>query len=97
MQAPECAICWECLTADNRALLSPCGHTQLCVGCAQAVFKTTRECPLCRQKITTKPMQCPMSLLGGASLKVDFKKNAEKICKENEKVSRIIYICKLNC
>ncbi|XP_059063483.1 protein SUPPRESSOR OF GENE SILENCING 3 homolog isoform X2 [Cryptomeria japonica] len=78
-KAPECAICWECLTSDNRALLTPCGHTQVCVGCAQAVFKTTKECPLCRQKITKKPMQCPMSLLD-ASLKVDSKKNEEQIC-----------------
>lgn len=59
---PECMVCWDNLTPENRALLDPCGHARLCVDCALEVFKTKRECPLCRQKIMKKPILCPKSL-----------------------------------
>lgn len=59
---PECMVCWDNLTPENRALLDPCGHARLCVDCALEVFKVKRECPLCRQKIMKKPILCPKSL-----------------------------------
>ncbi|KAH9301700.1 hypothetical protein KI387_013283, partial [Taxus chinensis] len=83
-ETSECVVCWECLTPENRALLAPCGHTQVCIQCAQKVFTTQKECPLCRQKIAKKPMLCPTSLLG-ASLEIDLEKNKEQAHRENEK------------
>lgn len=61
---PECMVCWDNLTPENRALLDPCGHARLCIDCAKEVFKTRKECPLCRAEIKKRPILCPKSLLG---------------------------------
>lgn len=61
---PECMVCWDNLTPENRALLDPCGHARLCIDCAKEVFKTRKECPLCRSEIKKKPILCPKSLQG---------------------------------
>lgn len=63
---PECMVCWDNLTPENRALLDPCGHARLCIDCALEVFKVRKECPLCRGKIMKKPILCPRSLLGAS-------------------------------
>lgn len=47
-------LCKICFANDINAVMIPCGHLALCIGCAQSV-KTSKSplCPLCRVQITT--------------------------------------------
>ncbi|XP_067396354.1 E3 ubiquitin-protein ligase NEURL3 [Emydura macquarii macquarii] len=46
--AEECAIC---LSHEASARLHPCGHASFCHCCAQKVFRSNAQCPMCRQQI----------------------------------------------
>ena len=39
--------CKICLDKPVQTVLKPCGHSLMCVACAQSV----KQCPICRQKI----------------------------------------------
>eukprot|EP01006_Ploeotia_vitrea_P011480 TRINITY_DN30553_c0_g1_i1.p1 TRINITY_DN30553_c0_g1~~TRINITY_DN30553_c0_g1_i1.p1 ORF type:complete len:366 (+),score=23.94 TRINITY_DN30553_c0_g1_i1:87-1184(+) len=47
--APTCVIC---LTELPKVLLQPCSHLCLCSGCADSQIKQSRQCPVCRRKVT---------------------------------------------
>eukprot|EP00286_Rhodomonas_abbreviata_P015309 CAMPEP_0181325472 /NCGR_PEP_ID=MMETSP1101-20121128/20945_1 /TAXON_ID=46948 /ORGANISM="Rhodomonas abbreviata, Strain Caron Lab Isolate" /LENGTH=523 /DNA_ID=CAMNT_0023433785 /DNA_START=415 /DNA_END=1986 /DNA_ORIENTATION=+ len=49
-EGQECAICME---ARKSAVLMPCGHTDLCLGCAEHLLSNTSTaiCPICRTRI----------------------------------------------
>jgi len=47
-----CCVCLESFGSQDvdRVLLEPCGHAKLCRACATRIFRTTRQCPTCRQQ-----------------------------------------------
>mmetsp|Transcript_38527 Transcript_38527/g.121417 ORF Transcript_38527/g.121417 Transcript_38527/m.121417 type:complete len:375 (+) Transcript_38527:746-1870(+) len=47
-EGEECAVCME--MAKN-AILFPCGHQDLCIGCAEHIKNNGGTCPVCRHKI----------------------------------------------
>jgi len=50
----ECLVCFE-QVPHQFVTFQPCGHRQVCGGCAGAVMhgpKGKRECPKCRQPAT---------------------------------------------
>jgi len=44
----ECVVCYD---KDYDVVLAPCGHLCLCGWCAQKIYNSTRECPMCRSHI----------------------------------------------
>jgi len=50
-EGQECAICME---AKKSSILQPCGHNDLCFGCAEHLWKHTdpKICPICRTQIS---------------------------------------------
>ena len=49
LDMPECIIC---LVGQKNAILN-CGHFDLCSGCVETVWDSTKKCPICRSKITS--------------------------------------------
>lgn len=49
-EGQECAVCME---MRNGAEVTPCGHKDLCYGCAQHIWKSGGVCPMCRGKISS--------------------------------------------
>uniref|UniRef100_A0A6U4LBZ0 RING-type domain-containing protein n=1 Tax=Hemiselmis andersenii TaxID=464988 RepID=A0A6U4LBZ0_HEMAN len=47
-EGEECAVCME---QAKGAKLEPCGHRDLCYGCAEHIRKHGGDCPMCRAKI----------------------------------------------
>jgi hypothetical protein len=45
-------LCRVCVDNVINCVLLECGHYTMCIECAQAVYKSSRECPICRQTIT---------------------------------------------
>ncbi|KAH7425045.1 hypothetical protein KP509_11G037400 [Ceratopteris richardii] len=59
-EVSECCMCMDELSPKNRAVLYPCGHATICLGCALLVYNEDRKlCPICREKIKKKPMLLP--------------------------------------
>ena len=48
-QQRECIICMD---NPRNSVLIPCGHLGVCMECAQELQRTTKMCPVCRNKIT---------------------------------------------
>uniref|UniRef100_A0A7S0HQT2 RING-type domain-containing protein n=1 Tax=Hanusia phi TaxID=3032 RepID=A0A7S0HQT2_9CRYP len=46
----ECCICFE---EREQARLLPCGHSEICYGCAEHIKKSAGSCPVCRVKIVS--------------------------------------------
>jgi len=46
----ECVVCME---QKNGAELRPCGHKDMCFGCANHIFKSGGHCPMCRAVIAS--------------------------------------------
>jgi hypothetical protein len=46
----ECVVCME---QRNGAELRPCGHKDMCFGCANHIFKSGGHCPMCRAVIAS--------------------------------------------
>ena len=44
-------MCVVCYDNQQNAVLLTCGHGSLCFSCAVDVYRSTRECPLCRSKV----------------------------------------------
>ncbi len=44
-----CFVCWD---ASPDAVLLECGHSGLCVACAERLLQRERRCPLCRMGFT---------------------------------------------
>jgi hypothetical protein len=44
----ECVICFD---GPQSAVCVPCGHTAVCMQCAEEILTTTAECPVCRAHI----------------------------------------------
>lgn len=60
MQVPECCLCMDTLSDENRAIFNPCGHARICLDCAVDVYNTEKkQCPMCREKIRKKPTLLP--------------------------------------
>jgi hypothetical protein len=48
---PEPEKCAVCMDQPRNAVLVPCGHAVLCMGCAGAIMdRRPRKCPICRQE-----------------------------------------------
>lgn len=74
--SPECAICFEDMESGKggkkwlgyrpkprrRAVFVPCGHACVCNLCANKIHKSTNQCPVCRSKLTKKPVTLPAVL-----------------------------------
>jgi hypothetical protein len=74
--SPECVICFEDMESGKggkkwlgyrskprrRAVFVPCGHACVCNLCANKIHKSTNQCPVCRSKLTKKPMTLPAVL-----------------------------------
>jgi hypothetical protein len=46
----------------RRAVFVPCGHACVCNLCANKIHKSTNQCPICRSKLTKKPVTLPAVL-----------------------------------
>eukprot|EP01026_Neomeris_dumetosa_P020824 TRINITY_DN1841_c0_g1_i11.p1 TRINITY_DN1841_c0_g1~~TRINITY_DN1841_c0_g1_i11.p1 ORF type:complete len:378 (-),score=50.75 TRINITY_DN1841_c0_g1_i11:604-1737(-) len=46
----ECVIC---LTAPKDTAVLPCRHFCMCQDCAKEVYRTSRQCPICRIKVSS--------------------------------------------
>ena len=46
----------------RRAVFVPCGHACVCNLCANKIHKSTNQCPVCRSKLTKKPLTLPAVL-----------------------------------
>jgi len=44
-------LCCMCLDKQKNAVLTPCGHKAMCLGCAEQLYARGRNCPLCRARI----------------------------------------------
>jgi len=49
-EGEECCVCFA---ARQSARLNPCGHQDLCVGCAEFMLHNSPYCPMCRSPITS--------------------------------------------
>ena len=47
--ADEPSNCMVCLEQAPNAILLECGHSGLCIECANVLWAQARRCPLCRQ------------------------------------------------
>lgn len=45
--------CVVCFSKENDYAFMPCRHKCVCQGCAKATYDRYRECPICRQPITS--------------------------------------------
>ena len=49
--APEPEKCAVCMDQPRNAVLVPCGHAVLCMGCAAGIMdRIPHKCPICRQE-----------------------------------------------
>ena len=48
---PECLICTELITGQNRSCFVPCGCAHWCQDCAQILLAREDRCPTCRSPI----------------------------------------------
>lgn len=46
IETEECAVCME---VQKTHAFVPCGHRCVCVGCSEAIMKSSKKCPLCNQ------------------------------------------------
>ncbi len=52
-EQPAASSCSICLDAPRDAVLLPCGHAALCMGCAANVMRAGRRCPICRAAVAS--------------------------------------------
>lgn len=45
-------LCCVCMDTKKDAVLTPCGHRAICVGCGDELHRRGRGCPVCRQTIS---------------------------------------------
>jgi len=55
----ECAVCLEEMPASELMALVPCGHRELCTGCAQKLMAGSRCCPVCRSQVRAPTGRLP--------------------------------------
>jgi hypothetical protein len=48
----DALLCKICLTEPTNCVFLECGHLVCCLECGTQIFKTKKECPICRQTIT---------------------------------------------
>jgi len=48
------SLCVVCQDKEANIAVIDCGHMAMCKGCSDLIFKSTRECPLCRIRIVTE-------------------------------------------
>ena len=56
----ECAVCFDAIDGQGGRLactVAPCGHTQLCLVCANRSWQTTRTCPMCKTQMVIAPIR----------------------------------------
>jgi len=62
----ECAVCME---RRRGCTLHPCGHADLCDGCAEHIFANKGHCPMCRGKIDSVTRRPPPSRVAPPSVR----------------------------
>jgi hypothetical protein len=43
--------CIICMSNEKNTVFATCGHYVCCEECSDVIYKTTRKCPMCRNKI----------------------------------------------
>lgn len=54
---PHTMVCKICLTNKMTHAVKECGHVSMCAICANEIYKTQKECPICRTKMTSYPIK----------------------------------------
>ena len=61
----HCPVCWESVSALKEQqcgfLVTRCGHW-FCEPCLRSAVRVRRECPVCRDKLRTRPPFRPLYL-----------------------------------
>ena len=55
-EVPEGSECAVCMICEKNTRLHPCGHQDLCRGCAEHIHATLAMCPVCRAPIASVEM-----------------------------------------
>lgn len=54
---PHNNICVVCAGRKQSTVLHDCGHVCMCVSCANIIFGSTKECPICKKHMSQKPIK----------------------------------------
>jgi hypothetical protein len=54
---PHDKMCVICTTRKQSTVLHDCGHVCMCIPCANIIFGSTKDCPICKKHMSQKPIK----------------------------------------